>query len=383
MTSEPQHRRLGLLVVALGLALACNHDVDDDELEEPPVVPPRSLGKAPVVDEPFVPAGKVWSLLHGIQLPLRNKIKGMSMVDHVDVGNDAAEAAHGYSVRGLGPRIERDFGVPLDNVSYREDGRAPRAAESFVVRVVPKQDNFLIKAYDTVAAADQNVRVRIDGAPAGEWSVSTGGPNRYGEAVFPLRAAFIGARSQVRVELEAVAADAQPNAFVYWVFAKPARQLDVPLRTDVAKLWLTDRLDVGDPADERDHDYVIEGATFGGDQQFEWPGSEQPFLEDGRATARDESFEMAVIPGRDHLLVKAFDTYSKNQVVRVFVEKQLVGEWALPDGPARYGEGALRIPAELIGTRREISVRVEFVSASIEFNSFYYWIYAEPPLRHG
>jgi hypothetical protein len=374
-------RRLGLLIW-LGVALGCNDDVDDHQLEDPPAVPPRSLTDAARAEEPFVPAGNVWSLLHGIQLPLRNKIKGMSMVDHLDVGNDAAEAAHEYAARGPAPKIERDFVVPTDNVTYREDGRALRTREAFVVRVAPRQDNFLVKAYDTVPA-NQKARVTIDGTPAGEWTVPSGSPNRYGEAVFPLRAAFVGQRTQLRVELEPVSEDSETNAFVYWVFAKPGRKLEAPLRISVAGLWLTDRLDVGNVADEREHDYAIEAATFGGDQQFEWPDNGQPFLEDGRATSRDESFELAVIPGRDHLLVKAFDTYSKNQVVRVFVEKRLVGEWALPDGPTRYGEGALRIPAELIGTRREISVRVEFVSASIEFNSFYYWMFAEPPVHHG
>lgn len=227
------------------------------------------------------------------------------------------------------------------------------------------------------------MRVLVDGVPAGEWTVPSGSPDRYGEAIFPMRAAIVGQRSHVQVQLVPVSDQSTPNSFVYWVFAKQARKLETPIKTDVAGLWLTDHLDVGSLSHERDHGYSIEAPTFGGDQQFLWPDSAEPFLEDGRATAHHESFALTVIPGRDHLLVKAFDTYSKSQVVRVFIENRLVGDWALPDGPDRYGEGAVRIPARVIGNRRRVTVRVEFVSASIESNSFYYWMFAEPTMHDG
>ena len=366
----------------LGIAVACNPGVDDDELEAPPDVPPRAMAPASPAEEPFVPAGNTWISLHGIRLPLLNDVDGMPMVDYLDVGNEAAEAAHQYFARGPARRIERDFVVPRQNAAYREDGRAQRTAETFVIQVAPEQDNFLVKGYDSVAA-DQKVRVRVGGARAGEWSAPSGGSNRYGEAVFPLRAGLVGQRTRLRIELEYVTGDPETNAFVYWVFAKPTRKLREPLHTHVERLWMTDHLDVGNDADERDHDYVIDAPTFGGNQQFEWPDSGEAFVEDGRATGSYESFEVAVIPGRDHLLVKAFDTYSRNQVLRVWVERRLVGEWTLPDGAARYGEGAFRIPADSIGARSKVTIRIEVVSASIAANSFQYWMYAEPPDQHG
>lgn len=176
--------------VALCLGLACEADVSDDELESPPDVQRPSV-VYPDVKVPFVPAGNVWTAKHGVPLPLIHEINGLAMMDRFDVGNVGAEELHRYSASGPAPRIERDFVIPVANVSYREDGRALRATESFVVQVAPQQDNYLVKAFDAVQG-HQEVRVLVEGVPVGNWTTPSGDGDRYGEAVFPLRAGLAG-----------------------------------------------------------------------------------------------------------------------------------------------------------------------------------------------
>ena len=306
----------------------------------------------------------------------------MALVDRVDVGNDQDERAHNYVVNEPTFRGAREFLIPSENASFSEDGRAMKAGEAFRVKVVPGEENLLVKAFDTLAR-DQKVKVSIDGKVAGEWPVPDGGSSRYGEATFALSPALIGSRTQLDIKLDYVSGAPDTNAFVYWVYATPAQKLVNPVSTKVTGLTLTDTLDVGAEPDETVHGYVIDKASYAGVQQFEWPSNGQPFLENGRANRSYESFRMKVAPSKDHLLVKAFDTYSKNQVVRVLVEGSVVGQWTLPDGTPRYAEGSFRIPAKFIGNKTEVSVRVEFVSATLDANSFHYWLFAEPVVRNG
>jgi hypothetical protein len=313
----------------------------------------------------------------GIQKPLRTDTSGLAMVDRVDVGNDQDERAHQYVIQSPTFRGLREFDA-VDDAVYIEDGRATASFETFKMKVIPNQENLLIKAFDTLAK-DQRVRVILDGTALGEWVAPDGGASRYGEATFSIPATVIRDRIEVNVRLEYVSGAPDTNAFVYWVFAKPGKTLDGPLSTDLTGLTLTDRLDVGGAADEARHGYVIDKVSYTGVQQFAWPKTGLPFFENGRATRSFESFKMKATPGRDHLLVKAFDTYSKKQVVRVLVDGRVVGTWALPDEAARYGEGSFRIPGSFVSAE-EINVRVEFVSASLDCNSFVYWLYAD---SHG
>jgi hypothetical protein len=163
----------------------------------------------------------------------------------------------------------------------------------------------------------------------------------------------------------------------YWVFAKPDRKLEVPVNTNISGYSLIDRIDVGGEADEATHQYVIDKQNYQGTHEFRWPVEGTPFLETGRATKSFETFHMKVSPGADHLLVKAFDTLSKQQKVRVSVDGKALGDWSLPDGAARYGESAFTIPAKAIGDHHEATIRIDFVSGSIDTNSFYYWLYAK------
>jgi hypothetical protein len=364
------------------MALVCACSAPEGE-EKPPVVKTAGAVPAPAVPAAAspTPAGKTPELVQGIARPLMTNLTGFAAIDRVDVGNDQDETLHKYAVQDPTFRGAHDFLMPNENISYTEDGRATKTSESFQVKVVPHQDNVLIRAFDTLIK-NQKVRVSINGKVVGDWSLPEGA-DRYGEATFVLPASAIGDRSNVELKLDKVSGEPDTNAFVYWVFAKPEKSLDYPVKTKLAGLTLTDHLDVGLEKDEAGHGYAIDKPSYVGVQQFAWPASGLPFLENGRATKSYESFRVKVMPSKDHLLVKAFDTYSKNQKVRVLVEGNVVGEWSLPDGTPRYGESSFRIPSKYIGARNEVNVRVEFVSATLDSNSFKYWIYADTADRAG
>jgi hypothetical protein len=362
-------------IVFWGLAMACSAaDEGGKGAVGTAAVPPTAPPAAPS-SKATAPAGKVSTVVRGLPRPLKTRVGGLALVDRVDVGNEADERAHQYAVQEPTFRGTREFEMPAENLAYAEDGRAMKLSESFRIKVVPNQENLLVKAFDTLSK-DQKVRVIVGGKSAGEWALPDGGSNRYGEAKFPLADSLIGDRTQVDIKLEYISGTPDTNTFMYWVYAEPHRKLEAPVRTDISGLKLTDRLDVGADGDEAAHQYVIDKSSYAGTQQFEWPANGLPFLENGRGNKSFETFRMKVAPSKDHLLIKAFDTYSKNQIVRVLVDGNVVGDWALPDGVPRYGEGAFRIPAKFIGARSEINLRVEFVSASLDSNSFQYWLFA-------
>jgi hypothetical protein len=226
------------------------------------------------------------------------------------------------------------------------------------------------------------VRVLLDGQLAGKWALPDNESARYGEAVFPITPSMVGDRTSLDVKLQYISGTPDINSFVYWVYAKPDRALEAPLSSTISGLALTDRVDVANEADEAQHQYVIDKSTYVGTQQLEWPGNGLPFFENGRANKSFESFQLKATPNKDHVLVKAYDTLSKNQVVRVLVNGTAVGDWPLPDSDDRYGESSFRIPARFIGANKAVTVRVELVSGT-DTNSFYYWLYSDSAARNG
>ncbi|HTV17098.1 MAG TPA: hypothetical protein VMG12_00465 [Polyangiaceae bacterium] len=361
-------------IALCALAVACNAAVDEHTRASTSAAPPTAA-------EPVAPAASSKPVVAGLPAPLQADVTGLALVDRVDVANEASERAHDYAVQDPTFIGTHEFDVATANVAYAEDGRAMKTSEAFNIKVVPRQENLLVRAFDTLAK-DQKVRVVVDGQVAGDWALPDNESNRYGEAVFKLTPAMVGDRTNLDIKLQYISGVPDTNSFVYWVYAKPDRALESPVSTKLSGLTLTDRVDVANEDDEAKHEYVIDKSTYVGTQQLEWPGNALPFFENGRANKSFESFQLKVTPNKDHVLVKAYDTLSKNQVVRVLVNGAAVGDWTLPDGEARYGESSFRIPARFIGAQKAVIVRVELVSGT-DTNSFYYWLFADAGARSG
>jgi hypothetical protein len=314
--------------------------------------------------------------------PLATDTSGLALVDRLDVADEPDELRHLYRIQEPTFLGVRDFDLGPKRGVYSDHGRAAKKGESFRFRVIPQQDHLLVKAFDATAKG-QKVRVVIDGEYVGDWALPDGDTGQYGEAAFPIQGSFIGARTKLDIQLEPVSGSPDMNAYLYWLFGKPDRVLQEPVSTDVVGLALIDRLDVGGTEDESAHQYSVTNETNSGIRELWWPSSGLPFLETGRANKASESFRMKVEPGRDHLLVKAYDTLSKDQILRVFVDGSPVGDWNLPNLASRYGEGSYRIPAKIIGNKKVIDIRVEFVAASNDVNSLKYWLFAAPTEQRG
>jgi len=297
------------------------------------------------------------------------------MIDRLDIANDPDEAAHAYAISGQTYRGMHDFEWVPGKVSYLEDGRSSKGSESFQLKCLPNQDHVLVKAVDSLSR-DQRVRVIVEGKNVGEWPVPNGSGKRYAEVSFPISGATIGNRSNINIRLEYVSGGPDASSLLYWLYTKPNRKLETPFNTDVAGYSLVDKIDVGTDTDEAAHKYTLDKAHYFGIHEFQ-AGSSAYFLDNGRATRSFETFQVKVKPRVDNLLVKAFDTFSRDQKVNVSIDGAPLGEWAFPNAASRYNEASLVIPAKVIGDRTEVTVRIDFVSGSIDTNSFYYWVYAK------
>ena len=359
----------------LALTAACSSGQKEPE-EDPARAPAAST--APPEAAPQQAQSGAGAAQRRIGRPLATETpSGFAMVDRVDVAAVPNEAAHKYTISAPTALPLRAFDLGPKRGAYYDDGRATSTSEAFEVQVVPNQDHVLIKAYDP-AAKGQKVRVFIDDVPAEDWVFPDAAQGPYAEATYPLKGALIGPRSKLSLRFETAPGSPAVNSYYYWVFGKPDRKLDKPTLTNLSGLVATDRLDVGTEADEKTHAYAIDQPTYTATREFRWPKDGLPFLENVRATKSFESFRMRVTPGADHVLVKGFDAISKDQVARVFVDGKLVGNWSQPSKSARYAESSFRIPASFVGAANSVQIRLEFVSASADLNSFHYWLYSAP-----
>lgn len=304
--------------------------------------------------------------------PLVPPSEGWVLTDRIDLGNGASEAAHQYRVdspvfRGNGTFVRRS-----DQTVLVKGGRATKTFEEFRMKVVPGSDHALIKGFDTVSSG-QVARVGVDGGAALQWEVGSG-PERYAESSLAIPAAAIGNKQEVTLRVEYAAGTLGINSYGYWMYSKPTAGIPEPLLTDTTGYDQADRLDVGDEGDEAAHDYSIVEPTFSGQQVFALREKGLTYLENGRATKAREQFRARATPGRDHLLIKVYDNFSKNQRLRVVVDGAFVGIWELPSREERYGEAAFVIPAAFV-RRDAIVVEVGLLSGSVDQNSFVYWVY--------
>lgn len=333
------------------------------------------LGEWSTPDESVV-LGKVRVNFGDAPAPLNTPTANWALTDRLSFGDATNEAAHQYRVDA--PTFKGTSMVFLDSdqMLHVKSARATKTFEEFRVKVDPHTDHVLVKGFDTISGG-QVARVIVgNGAAVLLWNVGTGS-ERYAESTLSIPASAIGNNTEIALRVEYVGGTLGINSYGYWMYSKPTLGIEVPLMSDTNGYVLTDRLDVGDASDEAAHEYGIVNPTFGGNQVFR-VRDKGSYMDAGRATKDDETFRLRTTPGIEHLLVKAYDNYSKDQVVRVLVDGKLVGDWALPGNEERYEDSAFVIPASFI-RGDSVEITMQFVSASIAHNSFGYWMYAKAP----
>lgn len=183
-------------------------------------------------------------------------------------------------VRVVAPAITR---------RVHDNGRAFTGHSEFTVKIYPDNQGVrLIRRLD-YGIANQKARVYVDAELVGDWSTpgSAVGYN-WRDAAFDIPARYTQGKSSLRVLVRFVSSQIDWNEFYYWIYTVPTTtdsslvQRSTPgtvagepvLRDERgAILVLTDSLDVGDPASEASHKYLIVNENWRGDRDFEYPPS--------------------------------------------------------------------------------------------------------------
>ncbi|WP_218013587.1 DUF2961 domain-containing protein [Georgenia sp. 311] len=106
------------------------------------------------------------------------------------------------------------------------------------------------------------------------------------------------------------------------------------------------------------------------------PPVPDPIEDDGRAFVGSSTFTAAIDPDNDGVrLTRRFDPLSAYQRATITVDGEAAGEWEpILGDPGRWTDQTVELPAALTAGKSEITVTTTFVSASIDFNEFRYWV---------
>ncbi len=111
---------------------------------------------------------------------------------------------------------------------------------------------------------DQRARVVIDGGVVGEW-YTPGAQSGFLDSDFPIPAAVTEGKAAITARIEFVSSGFDWNEFYYWAYSLTG-----------AVATLTDELDVGTPASEAAHAYVINNQSWQGTRTYEYTITNMP-----------------------------------------------------------------------------------------------------------
>ena len=98
--------------------------------------------------------------------------------------------------------------------------------------------------------------------------------------------------------------------------------------------------------------------------------------DDGRAHRGTSTFTVAIDPANTGVsLTRRFDANSNHEVADVYVDGTKVSSWtATDDIPGHWSYQRITLPAQATANKSSITIQNRFVSASIDFNEFHYWV---------
>ena len=102
--------------------------------------------------------------------------------------------------------------------------------------------------------------------------------------------------------------------------------------------------------------------------------------DDGRAHKGYSQFVAAINSSNQGVTLKRrFDYGIADQKANVYVDGALVGEWYTAGSDTSYNwrDSSFVIPSTYTAGKSSITVKVVFVSAAIDWNEFYYWVYSK------
>jgi hypothetical protein len=145
---------------------------------------------------------------------------------------------------------------------------------------------------------------------------------------------------------------------------------------------LTDTLDVGNASSESAHHYTNTSQTWSGSRTYSFEGINNAVkvTDDGRAHKGSSQFTMTITPANVGVILRRrFDQGILNQQANVLVDGRLVGTWYMAAGNAAlsWREQDFLIPASFTSGKSSITITIQFVSSTVDWNEFHYWVYSE------
>jgi hypothetical protein len=108
--------------------------------------------------------------------------------------------------------------------------------------------------------------------------------------------------------------------------------------------------------------------------------SGQTVTDNGRAFTGSSTFRAAIQASNSGVvLTRRLDYGIADQTADVYVDGVLAGRWSTPgtDLSTNWRDSDFMIPANLTQGKTQITIKVQFVSAQIDWNEFYYWVKTE------
>lgn len=117
--------------------------------------------------------------------------------------------------------------------------------------------------------------------------------------------------------------------------------------------------------------------------QLRLPGMSVPTTEtvtdDGRAFTGKVNFRVAVDPANQGVrLTRRIDYGICDQKGGVYIDGVFAGEWLTPGsaGGGVFYDTSFDVPAGLTAGKSALNIEIRFISACLDWNEFYYWIYS-------
>jgi hypothetical protein len=151
-----------------------------------------------------------------------------------------------------------------------------------------------------------------------------------------------------------------------------------------SRLRASDKLTIGDAADEAAHQYAIRGATWSGSfsSTFEGEFDSQWVSATGRSHKGESSFVARVDPNNQGVILRRLaNQTTANQRARILVDGVLVRDWLDAGGNPFHAwrEEDMAIPASVSAGKSSIAVDIQFVSSDSDWNEFGYEVYSQLP----
>lgn len=249
--------------------------------------------------------------------------------------------------------------------SVRDKGKAFKGYSTFTMNINPSNTGVRLVRRMDYHIADQKAKVYVDGALVGEWlTEGETASGTFRNVAFDLPKSFTAGKSSIDIKVEFVDSELDWNEFTYWTYCDGVE---------------TDMLDIGETASEVSHNYVVNQQVWSGERSYQDLTDNYPITDEGRAFKGYSQFVMKVSPDHEQItLRRRLDYTIANQKAKVYVDGVEVGEW-LTSGELdqQYLHSSFQLPLSATQGKSELTLKVEFMSAEIDWNEFTYWILSD------